>query len=189
MALDAVLDEGVLKDVPVFGWLVKGYGVVTTIRDRLFLKKVAMFLSGVGQIGENERSQFREKLGADEGYCRKVGENLILLLDRQDDFDKAYILGKVFCGYIRNTIDYAAFLRLAMTIDRAFIDDLKNLDTYYFTIKSYDIKLGVRKFKEIIDDATCQSLYNAGLVRSEGYTEVMYYTNELGSCLLNLLSE
>lgn len=109
LALDAVLDEGVLKDIPGFGWLVKGYGVVNTVRDRLFLKKVAMFLYGVGQIGENERREFRDRLGADEGYCRKVGENLVLLLDRQDNFDKAYILGKVFYGYIRTRIDYATF--------------------------------------------------------------------------------
>jgi len=35
LALDTALDEGVLEKIPVFGWLVKGYGVVTTIRDRL----------------------------------------------------------------------------------------------------------------------------------------------------------
>ncbi len=188
VALDAVLDEGILKDIPIFGWLVKGYGVVNTIRDRLFLKKMAMFLYGVGQIGENDRNQFREKLMADEIFCRKVGENLVLLLDRQDNFDKAYILGKTFSGYICNKIDYVTLLKLAMTIDRAFIDDLKNLDTYYTNIKSYDMKLG-RPFREFLDDTTSQSLYNAGLVRSEGYTAVTYYPNELGSCLLSLLSD
>jgi hypothetical protein len=109
LALDSMLDEGVLEKVPVFGWLVKGYGVVTTIRDRLFLKKVAKFLLGTKDITEGEKSQFREKLSSEPSFCRKDGENLVLLLDRQDDFDKAFILGKVFAGYIRGTIQYDTF--------------------------------------------------------------------------------
>ena len=41
IALDSVLDGGLLKDVPVFGWFAKFYAASITMRDHLFLKKVA----------------------------------------------------------------------------------------------------------------------------------------------------
>jgi hypothetical protein len=188
LPLDSVLAEGALKEVPVLGLLVKGYGVATTIRDLVFLKKVQKFLYGTGSFTEGEKSEFREKIDSDPDFCRKVGENLVLLLDRHDNFDKAYILGKVFAGCIRGEIQYDTFLKLAAAIDRTFIGDLKGLESYYSRIESYDSKLG-KPFSEFLEDATCQSLYNAGLVRSEGYTENTYHPNELGSTLIRLLRE
>jgi hypothetical protein len=188
LALDAALSEGVLEKIPVFGWLVKGYGVVTTIQDRLFLKKVAHFLQGSSEITEDERGRFRERMASDPSFCRNVGETLVLLLDRQEDFEKAFILGKVFAGYVKGLIQYEMFLRLAAAIDKAFIGDLRNLDLYYSKINGYDMKLG-KSFSDFLDDATCQSLYNIGLVRSEGYTENTYHPNELGSTLIRLLKE
>lgn len=188
IALDAELDEGVLKEIPVFGWFVKGFSLVNTVRDRLFLKKLAMFLNGLENVNEAGKNELKENLEADESFCRKVGENLILLLDRQDSFDKAYILGRVFSGYLRDIIDYQTFLKLAAAIDRALISDLLDLETHYSRIRSYNAKLG-KPFVEFMDDATSQSLYNAGLVRSEGYTEDTFHANELGSCLIRLLRE
>lgn len=74
IALDTLLSEDVLKEIPVFGWFVKGYGVVNTVRDRVFLKKIAMFLRGLDHVNEDEKNDFREKIEADEPFCRKVGE-------------------------------------------------------------------------------------------------------------------
>jgi hypothetical protein len=152
-ALDAELGEGILEKIPVFGLLVKGYGVVTTIRDRLFLKKVAQFLLGGSEVIEDEKGQFREKLDSDPSFCRKVGETLVLLLDRQEDFDKAFILGKVFRGCLKDIIEYDTFLRLAAAIDKAFIGDLRNLESYYSKINAYNPKSG-KSFSEFLDDAT-----------------------------------
>lgn len=188
IALDTMLDEGVMKEIPVFGWFVKGYGVINTIRDRVFLKKIAMFLRGLDRVNEDEKKEFREKIEEDESFCRKVGENLILVLDRQDSFDKAYALGRAFSGYLKGKITYQMFLKLAAAIDRSFTDDLLNLETHYLKIQSYDAKLG-KPFSEFLDDETSQSLYSAGLVRSEGYVEDIYHPNEVGSYLIQLLKE
>lgn len=80
LALDAVLDEGVLRDVPVFGWFIKGYHVFTTIKDRIFLKKLALFLEGTSAEGHCSKD-LQDEL-SDASFCQKVGESLILLLDR-----------------------------------------------------------------------------------------------------------
>lgn len=188
LALDAVLDEGVLRDVPVFGWLVKTYGIGSIVRERIFLAKIARFLQATTVVSDQEREKFRKKLSANPEFSRKVGENLILLLDRHDNMEKAHILGKVFSGYLRGVIDYDAFLKIAAAVDRSFIVDLNNLEIYYEQIQTYDPRAG-RPFAESLDDDTAQSLYTAGLVRIDSFVEETCHPNEMGSQLIRLMAE
>ena len=186
MALDSFLDEGLLEEVPVFGWLKKSYNIYGTVRDRLFLKKVANFLAGTSNIPDEKRSQFLEELQDDPEFSKRVGENLVLLLERHEDFEKSSILGKVFSRYVCGDIEYDQFLKLAKSIELAFIGDLQNLHTYYERIQSYDSTQG-KPFNDWLDDQTCQSLYLSGLIRSEGYTENTYHPNAIGEDLLRCL--
>jgi hypothetical protein len=68
LALDAALNEGLLKDLPVFGWFFKGVGIVGSIRERIFLSKIAKFLQATAAVGESGRTKFREKFAADPMY-------------------------------------------------------------------------------------------------------------------------
>src|SRR5687767_7830531 len=84
IALDIVLNDGLLKEIPVFGWLVKAYSAYHSITDRMFLKKVALFLSGVGHAPQAERQNFRSKLDSEPAFRKKVGENLLLMIDKHE---------------------------------------------------------------------------------------------------------
>ena len=66
------------------------------------------------QICYNKDSKFKEK----------VGEQILLILERLDDMGKPYLVANTFHAYIEGTIDYELFLRLASTIDRSFFPDL-----------------------------------------------------------------
>lgn len=188
LALDSVLDVGLLKDVPVFGWLVKFYGAFRTVRDQLFLKKVASFLHGTRSASQEVRDRFRKKMKADPAFRRKVGECLILLLERHDHFDKSSILGKVFTAYMRGEIEYEAFLRIATSVDRVPITDLRRLSQYHQRFAAYDGTSG-ESFVNVLDADTCQSLYTSGLVSSEGAFEVTYRPNDVMSELVKLIEE
>ncbi len=85
-------------------------------------------------------------------------------------------------------ITYEQFYRIALVIDRTFIDDLVNLKQYYQSIEKYRIDEG-KPFREYLDDDKCQSLYNSHLVSVSGYTENIYLKNEMGELLLQLLDE
>jgi hypothetical protein len=125
--LDSALDEGLLRDIPVFSWIAKTYGLVNTVRERIFLQKIFRFLQGVQATTAEERRAFAERVEADPGYQRKVGEGLLLLLDRHESVDKAELLGKVFAAFVRNEISHGEFERYAFIIDRQYIRDLTNL--------------------------------------------------------------
>lgn len=188
IALDSVLNEGLLEEVPVFGWLKKSYNVTIAIRERIFLKKVANFLVGTNNVSDHERVSFQERIQSESGFSRKVGEGLVLLLDRQEDFDKAFILGRAFSRYMRDHIQYEQFLKMAKSIELAYIGDLRRLAEYYENMKSYDPKLG-KPFSDWLDDQTSQSLYSSGLVRSQGYIESSYHPSNIGEEILKALSE
>lgn len=140
----------------------------------MVLKKVAKFLSALRDIPQEKREQFREKLAAEPEFQARIGENLILLLDRHEHLQKSLILGLVFGAHIDERISYEQFQRLASSIDKAYIGDLEHLADLYATIPN-------------MDDASAQSLYSAGLVRAEGYSEMQYLRNDLGATLIKIM--
>ena len=82
VALDALLDEGLARDIPVIGTVVALARTGAAIRDRILVKKILRFLTELGEVPERERARFGEKLRANPGHRREVGETLIGLLDR-----------------------------------------------------------------------------------------------------------
>jgi hypothetical protein len=188
MALDSLLEEGLLKDVPVFGWMAKLYAVTRTVRDRIFLKKVASFLFGTKSASQGAKDEFRARIEGDPEFRREVGENLVLLLERHDHFEKSKLLGKVFAAQISGDIDYDTFLRIATAIDRAPIADLRRLPDYKKRLDSYDGKSG-ESFVNALSGDTCQSLYTSGLVSSGSAFEVTYHSNEIMALLVKLITQ
>ncbi|MBA2659681.1 MAG: hypothetical protein H0U72_09110 [Nitrosospira sp.] len=178
----------ILGEVPVLDKLTKAYGGVSSVHHDLFIKKIVGFLDGCGNMTEGEKTEFGERLENDADYRRKVGESLLLILDRLDNFDKTKILGKVFAARYKKEIDETTFFRLAAAICNASIADLENLESSYAKIATYDMKAG-KPFSDSLDDATAQSLFSVGFVRADGYMEMTYVPNELGSTLICLMKQ
>lgn len=130
-ALDSTLNEGILKDIPVFGWIVKGTRVVLDVRDRILLKKIALFLRQLNAIDETQRIDFVKRILHNDTEKRKFGEKLILLLDRQESFEKSDYLGSLFVAYVRGTIERWEFDILTAGIDIAPTKDLNDLLSGY----------------------------------------------------------
>lgn len=60
-ALDAVLDDGVLKDIPIIGTALSLYKAGDSIRANLFAKKILAFLYEIEELSSEQRQQFIEK--------------------------------------------------------------------------------------------------------------------------------
>jgi hypothetical protein len=189
--LDSVLDEGLLRDIPVVGWIAKTYGLVNTVRERLFLKKILLFLRGTQATTAEERRAFAEKMEANPKFQRKVGEDLLLLLDRHECTEKSELLGKVYAGVLRKEISYEEFERYAFIIDRLFLRDLINLARHYSSVTEFEAsrKRGDKAvLEQFLDEKTTQALFGNGLLDSDGVTEIIYRRNDLGEKLIRLIS-
>lgn len=127
ITLDSFLTDCILKEIPFFGTLYKGYKATIGIRESIFAKKVFHFLIELKDIPKVKREEFIKKLDNDSKYQSKVGEKLIILIEQLDDIDKPKIIGKLFKATINSEIDYEMFLRLSLIVNKSFLPDLIKL--------------------------------------------------------------
>lgn len=121
---DSILEDGLLKDIPIIGTIV-GLGKSTIkITDLLFLKKVISFLSELENVSIKDRKEMIDKIDSSEKFRIKVGEKLLYIIDKCDDHENAHYVSKLFAGYIEKEISYPDFLRGSKVIERIYIGDL-----------------------------------------------------------------
>ncbi len=149
LTVDALMGDGLAKDIPFLGTVV---GVVKTgfnVRDFLLTKKIIRFLGPISDVDPPGRERMIGRLQDDAGFERNVGEELLLLLDRLDSVQKATFMGRAFAAYLREEIDGSMLQRLNYAIDRVVVTDLA--------------KLAVFSDRQLVDEATLQAFVNAGL--------------------------
>jgi len=61
---------------------------------------------------------------SDPKKAKRLGDAVVLLLDKLDDLAKSAMLAKVFAALVRGKIDVGTFRRLAAAIDIGFFEDL-----------------------------------------------------------------
>ncbi len=144
VGLDAFLDEGIVKELPVIKTVVSFFRTGICLRDALFLKKVSIFLSDIGKIPQQKRDDFIKRLNSTHKQKRRVGNTLILILERLDDLDKPAILAKCFIAYLNEIVTFEEFRRLAIAIDRAYVSDLHDFLKHFRLDDSGRLHVGYR---------------------------------------------
>jgi hypothetical protein len=187
VGLDRLLDDGFIKDLPVIGNIAKLFKAYFNIRDRIFLAKVAKFLFKLKDVSERERRSFKDKIRNDTKLKKKVGLNLVLILERLDDFKKPDIIGKCFAYYLSNKITFEKFRRLASAIDLAFIDDIEALldesierTEFNINFKENLVRTGLIKFK-----GTNHFLSSLG----ENSDNIHYILSPLGDLFIDIMKD
>lgn len=125
--VDGVLDDGLLKDLPVVSTLVAFGKVGFSIRDRLLTQKIEKFLSEVATLSWAERASAVDDLAGTEGKQEKVGSLLLDMLDKADMEEKPRLLGKLFVALGRGEILSDDYLRMVTMINGVYIGDLQAL--------------------------------------------------------------
>jgi hypothetical protein len=113
---DVLRSEGA-GEIPGVGIILSLLRDGVAVRDRLFQKKLFMFLASMNSMPKAERAEMIEKLGADPDYDRKVGEHLIEILDRLETHKKPRMLARVLRAYGAGEIDATMFHQLVHAIE------------------------------------------------------------------------
>ena len=124
-SIDQALDEGLLKDIPLVGWIAKGISAARSISDVIFFNKIVRFLFSLENVDPQVHEDCRAMMRVDHDYRRRVGEHLVLILDKLDSLQKAEILAKCFGCFLDGDMDHDRFMDLAHVVDRASLADLK----------------------------------------------------------------
>ena len=149
ISLDTLLDGGIIKDVPIIGSLAKLYSAGKSIQGQIFEKKIITFLLETEKAKKESKDKFYNNLNNNEVFRKKVGEQILVILEKLDDLEKPVVLGKLFKKFMEEKINFEMFHRLATVIANSFLPDIKKLHLY--------------KEKNHFNSFTSVSLVNLGL--------------------------
>lgn len=129
VGLDTVLDEGLLKDIPLLSTAVSVYRIGNTVRERQHIRKLLSFLKEVnsGIVDDAERIRHSESLIASKKRSEKEIEYVLLVIDRYISEAKSTMLGRLYLSYLRGRIQWHIFTLYAEIIDRLLPGDYRTL--------------------------------------------------------------
>lgn len=139
VGLDAVIDDGILKDIPIVGVIVGVGKALGNISDVLFTRKLAAFLFQLKDIDVKTRSEAIEKWETDSKYRVHVGETLLNMIHRCDDTRKARWLSQLFYELVLVRDMPIVFMRAEKVLSSLSVTDVMtflDLDKNKYTLIS-----------------------------------------------------
>jgi hypothetical protein len=187
--LGSLLEENVFHEIPIIKSVIACYKTWGAIHDRLFLRKVAMFMSSSPKFTHEQKEQFIQTHLNNEQEAKQLSDAVVLILDKLDDFEKPQMVARAFAALVRNEIGLETFRRLAAAIDLGFIFDLKE-----FAKLSDTVSTGADRTKSNSLFVLYLNLVRTGLVgqkRGTGtvpITGVSYEITELGKSFIKCMN-
>lgn len=151
VAIDAVMDDGVLRDVPILSTVVGVGKCIRNVSDVLFAKKLITFLFELKDVDMQQREEAIAKWEKDAKYRIRVGETLLNMINRCDDTQKAKWLSQLFYELVLKRGWNDMFMRAEKVLS-----SLSVMDVYAFLAQPKD------KYKELSIDET-EWFANSGL--------------------------
>lgn len=129
LGLDALIEDGLFKDIPIVSTAVAVYRIGKSIRERHHIAKLIAFLNEInkGIADEEKRQNYRKKFAANEEYRNQELEYILILIDRYISFDKPAMLAKLYLAYLDEKILWEEFTMYAEVIDRFLLLDCRTL--------------------------------------------------------------
>jgi hypothetical protein len=152
LIIDSVLEDGILKDIPVISTIVGLSKIGIKISDRILLNKIISFLFELRDVPKYKREEMVNKIDNSQKYKIKVGEKILLIIERCNDYENSQYVAKLFSAYIIGKINYDDFLRGSNIIQSIEINDFKdflklNKNKFSFNLKNqYDLNYNDVKY-------------------------------------------
>lgn len=127
LVIDGVLDDGILKDVPLVGSVIGVMKFGNSLNKHFSAKKIYKFLYELHSIPLDKRIKKIEEINSSKKYQSNVGEIILEQLDKIESDGKPEIIGKLFCAFIEEEINFQTYLRLAHIVNKVFYYDLVKL--------------------------------------------------------------
>lgn len=170
VALDVIIDGGMLDSVPVIGLLKGLYKTTKNLQIHRLIKKVHKFIVKTQDTTLEERNKFMQEYT--EKNKEEGCEALLAVIDGLDNVNKVDILVNLMKAKIKGHINIVDFIRLCAIIDRIPFSDFSELIKYvedYYEECSTDVLL------------SAGVLFNTVIDGNEGNK---YRLNSLGKILL-----
>lgn len=133
LPIDLIIENEVIKDIPVVGAIVKLGKAAGTIRDIHLIKKLVKFIESInnGDIKSDKLEKHKKILEANTKKLNEELESIMIIIDRQLEIDKTKILAELYKAYISCIIDWEDFKSFSDVLERIFLVDIYQLKEIY----------------------------------------------------------
>jgi len=159
IGVDAALDSGVLKDIPLVSTVVGLCNSFGTVKDNIFATKLIKFLNQLSEVPLHERMIMVDKLNEDDKFAGKTGTALIEILDRMESEAKPELAAKCFAAYANENITYNQLRHMLHAIERVPAFEINGLAEFSVTT--------IGTFEQF-EQSTLLAYVNAGLGMNNG---------------------
>lgn len=203
LGLDALVEEGLLKDVPIVSTAVAVYKIGKSIHERHHVAKLVSFLNEInkGIVDEEHRLKYREKFRDNEKFRNQELEYILILVDRYISFDKPQMLAKLYLAYLDGEIIWDEFTMYAEVIDRFLLLDAGKLissdgktivhrnigDEYVLRLVALGLMTEITDTSPFVEDGNGGYGMTWGTLTKSVSTDKIYKRTEFGDKLANIL--
>ena len=159
---DALLNDGLLRDIPIIGTITGLTKAAINLKDRLLIKKLIYFISELKDIETEKRNRLISTIDKSENQRIKVGEKLLYIIDKCDDHITAKYIAILFSAFLKEEITYSQFLRCSAIIQKLLFQDLEQ----FIQSKVEDIETSITQYDKGISDLQ-NSLITSGICVTE----------------------
>jgi len=128
IGIDQLLDNGLLKEIPIVSTLSKSYDLVSSIRDRIFIQKLIAFLLSADTITDEDKFRFYNSIGKTKDD--KIGEKILFAIEKVESIEKSMMIGRLFKSLVLGLITREEFDKSVFAITQIFLGDFKHLTTH-----------------------------------------------------------
>jgi hypothetical protein len=121
--LDSLMDNEILKEIPVLGSSLKIIRGIQSIRDKSYLNKVKRFLEHLGEIGEKERKKLIEESVNDKKRRVKFGDAIFTTIEQSDSLVKVEYIAIAFEAFLNDEIKESDLRLICHVINNSFTDE------------------------------------------------------------------
>lgn len=159
LGVDAALESGILKDIPLVNTLVSIFSAAGTFRDQILAAKLLRFLHQLSETSKKERIVMVEKLNEDGKFSGRVGASVIEILDRMESEKKPELAAKCFAAFAKGEISFEELQRILFALERVPHFYIDKLEKFSKTTIEESIKM---------DEFILLAFVNAGLGKNNG---------------------
>lgn len=129
VTVDSVLEDGLLKDIPIIASAISVYKLGASLRERHELMKLYYFVKSFnnGMQDEEQREKYILNFQNDQKIRNKELAYLMVVLDKYINLDKPQMLAKIYLSYLNGEITWEEVMKYSEVIDRLLPGDVELL--------------------------------------------------------------
>jgi hypothetical protein len=129
IAIDSVLKDGVLKDIPIVGAIAGFCKLGISIRERNLLKQILIFINSfnAGTIAPEKLEEYRRIISEDPKKAEEELGRCMIILNSTIETVHSCLLGRLYNSYVKGSISWDKFVELSDASQRLFVEDIRHL--------------------------------------------------------------